>query len=123
MSILTVGIAGFVYAITEGPLLLLGLLVIMEGFGFGLAWSSILRRMLTLVDADDRERTSASIPTIHRLGFAIGAAWIGIVANAAGLATGASVETIEFVARSVFISCLPFALLGMIAAVKFVSSR
>ena len=123
MSILTVGIAGLIYAITEGPLLLLGLLVIMEGFGFGLAWSSILRRMLTLVAADDRERTSAAIPTVHRLGFAIGAAWIGIVANAAGLATDASVETIEFVARSVFVSCLPFALLGMVAAAKFVSSR
>lgn len=123
MMILTLSVAGFIYAIIDGPLYLLALLALLEGVGFGIAWASILRRMLTLVDYEDRERVSAAVPTIHRLGYAIGAAFIGIVANAGGLETDVANETIESVARWVFVASLPFALFGLVAAWRFVSRR
>ena len=123
MTMLTVSIIGFFFFITTGPVLLLALLALIEGAGFGTAWASILRRMLKAADSDDRARVSAAIPTIQRLGYAIGAAWIGIVANAGGLGINVSADTTRSVAKWVFAASLPFALLGMLAAVKFVSNR
>ncbi|MDE0310089.1 MAG: MFS transporter [Acidiferrobacterales bacterium] len=121
MLILTVSIAGFVYAIVNGPVYLLALLALMEGAGFGIAWASILRRMLSLIDLDDRERVSAAIPTLHRLGYAIGAAYIGIVANVGGLEMDVANETVDSVAQWIFLASLPFAILGLYAAYRFVS--
>ncbi len=123
MVMLTLSIAGFFYAIATGPVILLALLALLEGAGFGVAWASILRRMLTLADQQDRERVSAAIPTIQRLGYAIGAAWIGIVANAGGLDVDTSRETTQAVTRWVFGACLPMALVGLLAAVRFVGRR
>ena len=123
MTMLTLSIAGFLHAFATGPVILLALLAVLEGAGFGVAWASILRRMLTLVDDTDRERVSAAIPTIQRLGYAIGAAWIGIVANAGGLDIDTSRDTTESVVRWVFGACLPMALVGLLAAVKFARYR
>lgn len=123
MVMLTLSIVGFLYAIATGPVILLALLALLEGAGFGVAWASILRRMLALVDKQDRERVSAAIPTVQRLGYAIGAAWIGIVANAGGLDINAARETTESVTRWVFGACLPMALVGLLAAVRFAGRR
>ena len=123
MVMLTLSIVGFFYAIATGPVILLALLALLEGAGFGVTWASILRRMLALVDAQDRERVSAAIPTIQRLGYAIGAAWIGIVANAGGLDINADRETTESVTRWVFGACLPMALVGLLAAIRFAGRR
>lgn len=120
MVMLSVSIIGFVFVITEGPLYLLAILALVEGGGFGIAWASILRRMLLLIDHEDRERVSAAIPTIQRLGDAIGASWIGIVANAGGLAVEVDRQTIEMVSRWVFIAALPLAFIGCLATWRFV---
>ena len=120
MSVLTLSILGFVYAIIDGPVYLLALFALLEGAGFGVAWSSILRRMLTLTDLEDRERASAAIPTIHRLGYAIGAAYIGIVASVVGLEMNVVNETVESAARWIFLACLPFAIFGLLATWRFV---
>ncbi len=120
MSVLTLSITGFVYVIVDGPVYLLALLALSEGAGFGVAWTSILRRMLTLAGHEDRERASAAIPTIHRLGYAIGAAYIGIVANVVGLEVNVANETVESVAQWIFLASLPFALFGLLATWKFV---
>ncbi len=121
MTLLLLSIVGFVFAIKEGPIWLLALLAVLEGSGFGIAWASILRRMLALVQEQDRERISAAIPTIQRLGYAIGAAWIGIVANAGGLAVDVATQTAGSVAQGVFLAALPLAGLGLVAAGRFIS--
>ena len=123
MAMLSVSMIGFVFVITAGPLYLLAILALVEGGGFGVAWASILRRMLLLIDHEDRGRVSAAIPTIQRLGYAIGASWIGIVANAAGLEVDVDRQTIETVARWVFIAGLPLAFIGCLATWRFVCRR
>ncbi len=120
MMMLTASMIGFVFFIAQGPIILLAFLALVEGGGFGLAWGSILRHMLVQMESDDRERVSAAIPTIQRLGYAVGAAWIGIVANASGLALDVDAETLGTIAQWVFLACLPFALLGLIATWRFV---
>lgn len=73
---------------------------------------SVLRRLLVVVDADDSERVSAAMPTVQRLGYALGAAWVGIVANAVGLEGG----DFEAAARRVFTASLALAMLKLLAA-------
>ena len=73
--------------------------------------------------ATETERISSAIPTVQRLGFALGAAYIGIVANAAGFAESAERSTLLTVASAVFIASLPLAGLGLVATGRFVSAR
>lgn len=95
----------------------------MEGGGFGMAWSFILRRTIAATDADEVQRVSGAIPTIQRLGYALGAAYVGIVANASGLLSMETVADAAKVARWVFVSCVPFAAIGLIAMSALVRDR
>ena len=56
------------------------------------------------------------------MGYAFGAAYIGIIANAAGIesAVGAG---LKFVAVLTFLGALPIALAGMVAMFKFVGFK
>ena len=53
-------------------------------------WTFILRRATALADPAEAQRVSAAIPTVQRSGYAIGAAYVGVIANSAGLEPAAS---------------------------------
>lgn len=123
MTVVVLSILGFVHAVPEGPVWLIAVFAAMEGAGFGMAWTFILRRTMALADADEIQRVSGAIPTIHRLGYALGAAWVGIVANASGLLSMETTTDAAEVARWVFLSCLPLAAIGLIAMGALVWDR
>ena len=118
MSTLTISIVGFIFSVPSGPIWLIALFAFLEGCGFGIAYAFILR--LITNETDETERVSAAIPTVQRLGYAIGAAYVGIVANAVGISGETSREALADVAFWTFASCLPIALLGLIAMFRFV---
>lgn len=120
MLLVGASIAGFVHAVPTGPLWLIAVLSALEGVGFGLAWGFILRQMTALAPADETERVAGAIPTIQRLGYAIGAAYIGIVANAAGFTDASARDAIADTARAIFLFCLPFIAVGLAATARFV---
>ena len=122
MLMVTVSIVGFAYSVAEGPVWLIAVCAAVEGAGFGLAWTFILRRVTALAPLQERERVSGAIPTVQRLGYALGAAYIGIVANAAGFADAERGATTS-VAAAIFVGSLPFAALGLIATARFVLFR
>ena len=66
---------------------------------------------------------ASAIPTLHRLGYAIGAAAIGIVANAAGFGEGISAESARNVGFWIVAASIPFAGLGLLAALNFVRDK
>lgn len=115
MAVVALSIPGFLYAVPSGPVWLIAIFSAMEGGGFGLAWTFILRRTMGLASAEEAPRLSAAIPTIQRLGYALGAAYIGIVANASGLLSIETAADAARVARWVFASCMPFAAIALIA--------
>lgn len=117
MGMTTLSIAGFVFAIPQGPLWLIALFSAMEGAGFGLAWTFILRRITALVPEDEGTRVSGAIPTVQRTGYALGAAYIGVVVNAAGFLDMQGVADAARVARVLFLSCLPLAGVALIAMI------
>lgn len=115
MTVVSFSILGFLHAVPNGPVWLIAVFSAMEGGGFGMAWTFILRRTIALADADEIQRVSGAIPTVQRLGYALGAAYVGIVANASGLLSMETAADAATVARWVFASCVPFAAIGLVA--------
>lgn len=120
MSLVAASIAGFLYAVPNGPVWLIAVFAALEGGGFGMAWTFVLRRTTALSAPQEVQRISGAIPTIQRLGYALGAAYVGIVANAAGFATMDTVAQAAETARWIFTACLPFALFGLLSMVTLV---
>lgn len=120
MLIASLGIFGFVYSVPYGPIWLTAVFGLVEGVGFGLAWTFISRRICALVPPDEIERATSAIPTAQAIGYAVGASYIGIVANAFGFAAHVDDINIRFTATAIFLSCTPLALLGLVATYKFV---
>ncbi|MCY4153138.1 MAG: MFS transporter [Aestuariivita sp.] len=106
-------IPGFLYAVPNGPLWLIALVAAIEGGDFGVSWTFILRRTTALAAPTDTQRIAAALPTIQRFGYAIGAVYIGLVANAVGFASISNSAEAQMVAKSVFIACIPPALLAL----------
>lgn len=123
MAVVTLSIAGFLYSVPNGPVWLIAVFAAMEGGGFGMAWTFILRRTIAVADPDEVQRISGAIPTIQRLGYALGAAYVGIVANAAGLLTIETAADARNVAQWVFVLCMPFAVIGLGAMCVLVRDR
>lgn len=120
MVVLTVSIAGFMLTVPAGSLWLVTVCAALEGVGFGMSWTFILRRVTALAPAGETERASAALPTVQRLGYALGAAYVGIVANAVGIADRMERATAQAVGFWIFAACLPLAATGMFAAWRFV---
>jgi hypothetical protein len=113
-------IAGLYYAVPNGPTALCAAFAFMVGGGLGIAWTFILRLATAHSAGDDSKRVSGAFPTTLRLGYALGAAYLGTIANAAGMATmRTQVETV-YVAHLIFVVCAPFAILAIFAAIALV---
>ena len=123
MTIVTLGVALSFFAIREGPIWLIAVAAALEGAGFGMAWTFILRRGIAIAPPQDSERLSASLPTVQRLGYALGAAAIGIVANATGLDNITDTGALSEGAGAIFAISLVFALVGLMAAMRFAAEK
>jgi MFS family permease len=112
----TAGIAGLAFTMPVGPVAALVPPAMLLGAGFGMAWAFVMRRVVESVPRAERDRAASSLPTIQLLGYALGAAACGIVANLAGLAADAPRPVLESAAFWVFAAFLPLALAGSAAA-------
>jgi MFS family permease len=109
------GIAGFAYGVPQGFLPLILASAILQGGGFGIAWPFVARMIVAAAAPAERTIASSAVPTMQRLGYAVGAAIAGIIANAAGFSRGLSPETAQDAASWLFIAFLPLALVGCVA--------
>jgi MFS family permease len=123
MPIVAVSVALSVHAVPEGPIAFVALAMTLEGLGYGMAWTFILRRGGKLIAPEDADRFAAALPTVARLGYALGASFVGILANRAGFAAAAGPDEMAHVARVIFAGSLPVALLGLAAMLRFVTAR
>ncbi len=123
ITLVVLSVAGFLYAVPNGPVWLIALFAAMDGAGFGMAWTFILRRTTSLADPSEVQRISGAMPTVQRLGYALGAAYIGIVANASGFATMKAPQAASDIAEWVFLACLPFGLLALVAMFTLVQKQ
>ncbi|NRB05669.1 MAG: MFS transporter [Rhodobacteraceae bacterium] len=113
LSLAILSIPGFYFAIPHGNWVTIATCAFADGGGLGIAWAFVLRRTNALVPESEVQRVSAALPTVQRLGYAIGAAYIGIVANAAGFFDMGTVTEAQSVTRAVFLASLIPAVLAL----------
>lgn len=114
------GVTGITLLTASAPLAAVAVAAALLGAGFGLSYSFISQRVIGAFDDSTRARGSAAIGAVRNVGAALGAAIAGIAANSAGFGEGLTPENLEWVAWGAFGSGIPFALVGLVAAVRLV---
>ncbi|UCI10128.1 MFS transporter [Mesorhizobium sp. B1-1-8] len=112
------GLAGFAYTIPAGSIPLILLCALLQGGGFGVAWPFLTRVIVASARGDEQTIASAAVPTMQRIGYAVGAALAGIVANASGFSGGLNREAAAGVAGWLFLAFVPLGIVGCIAALR-----
>lgn len=110
------GVAGFAWAVPAGAIGPILFCAVLQGGGFGIAWPFVTRLIVAAARGEERTIASSAVPTMQRIGYAVGAAATGIVANAAGFDAGLSKATAAAAAPWVFLAFVPLAALGVAAA-------
>lgn len=118
-TVAILGVALQSHAMPNGPVALIVTGALMMGGGFGAAFAFMTRRAIALAAKLEKERTASAIPTMQRLGYALGAAYAGIIANASGMAYDPTQATAERAAFLIFALALIPGLAGLAAMVRF----
>jgi len=113
------GAGGFAVAVPAGALTGMVLCALLQGVGFGLCWPSIVHRLVRYSSETERPLAVTSPDTMQRIGYAVGAAAVGIAANLSGLAAGISVAAAKSAAFWVFASFVPLLLFALVCAWTF----
>jgi MFS family permease len=117
--LIALGAGGFAIAVPAGVLAGMVLCALLQGLGFGLCWPSIVHRMARLSDEAERPLAVTSPDTMQRIGYAVGAAAVGIAANLSGLAAGISIAAAKSAAFWVFAAFVPALIFALICAWTF----
>lgn len=117
------GVATTAWFLPHGPLPLIAIPAALQGFGFGMAWTFVLRRARHLAPTDEVERLSGAFSTIGHFGYALGAALLGILANAMGFSLTMTAPEAAHLATILFLGCLPATAIGLHATWRFVRPR
>jgi predicted MFS family arabinose efflux permease len=112
------GIAGFAYAVPAGSIPLILFCALLQGGGFGIACPFVTRVIVASAQEGEQTIASAAVPTMQRIGYAVGAALTGIVANASGFSEGLDREAAANVATWLFLAFVPLGILGCLAALR-----
>ncbi|MGN6142758.1 MAG: MFS transporter [Mesorhizobium sp.] len=112
------GSAGFAWTVPQGSIPLILLCALLQGGGFGITWPFLTRVIVGAAPPEEQTIASAAVPTMQRIGYAVGAALAGIIANASGFSSGLNRDAAAGVAHFLFLAFIPLALLGVIAALR-----
>ena len=115
---ITIGVAGFAWAVPSGSIPAILVCAVLQGGGFGIAWPFVTRVIVSSAPNGESTIASSAVPTMQRIGYAVGAALCGIVANASGFSEGLSGDTAGSVAAWLFLAFLPLGIFGCLAAVN-----
>lgn len=83
-TLLVTGLATIVFGFFVDMPLVVMLGQISIGTGFGVSWGFLSQSVMESARSGERDRASALLPTLQSVGYAIGAALAGLVANAVG---------------------------------------
>ena len=115
------GVAGFAWAVPLGSIAGIVLFAALQGGGFGILWPFASRRVIEAALPHEREIAASAFSTLQRIGYAVGGATAGIIANANGFSGGFTKAAASTAAAPMFLYFLPLAVLGCLAAFKLTS--
>jgi hypothetical protein len=122
VGLIVAGTAGLTVMVPAGSLGGIVVCELLSGVGFGIAWPSIVRRIVPFADESERTLAAGAPGTVQRIAFAVGAATTGIAANMSGLAEGISTQAAEAAGFWVFAGFIPVLLIGGWAAWRFTAT-
>ena len=88
------GLVGIALSISGASIVVPAAFTLVTGLGVGLCMSHLMNWTMTLAEPGEESITASSIHTVRSLGVAVGAAGAGLIANAAGLGDGVTVESV-----------------------------
>jgi MFS family permease len=113
---ITGGIAGFAYAVPSGSVPAILFCAVLQGGGFGILWPFASRRIISAAPRNEGDIAASAFSTLQRMGYAIGAALAGMIANANGFSGGFTREAAQGASVIIFVAFLPLAAIGCVAA-------
>ncbi|MYB34817.1 MAG: MFS transporter [Gammaproteobacteria bacterium] len=118
-ALVLIGLVACAVTFPYGPIWLIAVSAMVSTGGFGMMWGFIIKRIQGFSPREEKDRASSLLPITQQMGFALGAALCGLVANSLGLVTGLSVDRIQMVAFWIFAGFVPLALCGNLTAWRF----
>lgn len=112
------GVLGCALFVPDGPLPAAIGAIVLIGFGIGMAWSHVAKRIFDDAGEADRDRVTSVIPTTQALGIAFGSATAGILTHRAGLSGMPPPEVVAESARLVYYALLPAIALAFAGAFR-----
>jgi hypothetical protein len=100
--ILCFGLIGLALAVASGEYHLVFVGQVAIGAGFGVSWGTLSQFLMDVSTREERDRTSALLPTLQSAGYAIGAAIFGATANTFGFDEGVSDRVLSSSLLAVF---------------------
>ncbi|AKR57727.1 MFS transporter [Youhaiella tibetensis] len=102
-ALVTLGLAGLLAGLLSEQLAIVIVAQLAIGAGFGISNGYLNLSMMEAASDEERDRTSALLPTTQSAGNAIGAALAGVAANSAGYASATTADQIHQAIVPVFI--------------------
>ena len=87
-AVMGTGLAAIAVLTPRSGVVLLVLAIVVLGVGIGQCWPFVAHRVMSSAKAGEETIAASSVPTVQQMGFALGAALSGLVANASGLSAG-----------------------------------
>jgi len=117
------GFAGLYLTIASGPVGAIAASLMLIGGGIGTCWAHIGAAILSAGRPDEGAVTASMIPSTQLFAVALGAALCGVIANAAGLADGASRPTAALAGTWLFGSFVVAPLAALVIASRLRPAR
>jgi MFS family permease len=110
------GITAQTLTVPDTSVTLIALSLIISCAGFGAIWGYIIKGVITSVDTNDNTRASSIMPVTQQIGFALGAALAGVIANGLGFSDASDNQALRSMAPWLFAGFYPLALAGCLFA-------
>ncbi len=118
-ALVLIGLVACAITFPHGPIWLIALSSMISTGGFGMMWGFIIKRIQGASPKEEKDRASSLLPITQQMGFALGAALCGLIANSLGLDSSLPMDHIQTVAFWIFAGFIPVALCGNITAWRF----
>ncbi|MDA9008620.1 MFS transporter [Alphaproteobacteria bacterium] len=115
------GTLAMAFVLASGPIWLIVVAAAVGNAGMGMMWGFIIKNVIHSAKKEDKERASTSLPSVQQMGFALGAALSGLIANSIGLGDGLTEINMKAASFWLFAAFVPLLLVGNIAGWRFVS--
>jgi len=120
LGAILVGLAAssLAWAVPHGGIVAITVCILVQGAGFGMAWSFTAARVVANTPPAEQAFASSSMPTAQLIGAAVGAAAAGAIANLIGFGQGMTIPRASLAGFWLFAAFIPLLVVAVLAAFR-----